>query len=100
MLVPITAYFFTIGFMGLCAFNVDAATGASIPLMSLGGVLFIISDSLICWNKFITSFSHADVFILGTYYPAQACILAGALMQMQHNSPAIYLPNLLDLQFA
>jgi len=45
------------------------STGAQFVL--IGGILFLISDSILAYNKFVRSFSRAQLLILGTYYIAQ-----------------------------
>jgi uncharacterized membrane protein YhhN len=37
----------------------------------IGSVLFMISDSILSWNKFISHISYSDVLIMTTYYIAQ-----------------------------
>lgn len=38
----------------------------------IGGVLFVISDSILSWNKFNVAFSGPLIML--TYYAAQFCI--------------------------
>lgn len=37
----------------------------------IGSVLFVISDSILAWNKFVSVIDFADVLIMVTYYAAQ-----------------------------
>jgi uncharacterized membrane protein YhhN len=37
----------------------------------IGSVLFMISDSILSWNKFVSHISYSDVLIMTTYYLAQ-----------------------------
>jgi len=100
-LVPVMVYYAVMSMMGVSAFNFDAAlmqraaefnatpAGAAaqhvhLPLASIGVILFIISDSFICWNKFIVSVPHANILVLTSYYPAQALLVHGAILSLQH----------------
>jgi len=37
----------------------------------MGAVLFIVSDSVLAWNRFRKKFQNAQTVILSTYYAAQ-----------------------------
>ncbi len=37
----------------------------------IGSVLFVISDSILAWNRFISVIDFADVLVMVTYYAAQ-----------------------------
>lgn len=41
---------------------------------AIGGLLFMLSDTLLAYNRFYTPLPYSAVFILGTYYPALWCI--------------------------
>lgn len=41
-----------------------------------GALLFMASDSVLAWNKFISEVASSDVIIMTTYYAAQFCIAA------------------------
>lgn len=36
----------------------------------IGSILFLISDSILAWNRFITDIPYSTVFIMTTYYSA------------------------------
>jgi uncharacterized membrane protein YhhN len=68
---PVVAYVAVIGAMGACAL----ATGN--PLFAAGAVLFMTSDSLIAWNRFVQPLSWAPLAIIVTYHLAQALLVTG-----------------------
>lgn len=48
-------------------------------LIFLGGLLFILSDSVLAYNKFKSHFKVAEIVILSTYYLAQTLIVIGVI---------------------
>jgi uncharacterized membrane protein YhhN len=48
--------------------------GVSARRAALGGVLFMLSDSLLAWNRFHGALPLATLWILGSYYVALWCI--------------------------
>jgi alkenylglycerophosphocholine hydrolase len=74
MTVPVTIYLFLIMLMGL-----SSILGKNNhPLIIVGAFLFIISDSLIAINMFLTKIPNSSFWIMFTYYPAQLLIVYGA----------------------
>lgn len=53
-------------------------------LLTLGGLLFYLSDALLAWHRFITPLTHRDVKVRMTYHAAQICLVWGALL---HSAP-------------
>ncbi|WP_339720250.1 lysoplasmalogenase [uncultured Paraglaciecola sp.] len=78
--IPVMAYLFAIGAMGLLAFQ------SSLPMRwaVLGAVLFIISDSFIAINKFICVFPLASYCIMASYYAAQYMLVTGFLNSVKN----------------
>ncbi len=75
MLIPVAAYLFIILAMG-----VSAALGrANHSLVIAGALLFILSDSLIAINRFLTPVPQSDLLIMITYYLAQFFITFGTV---------------------
>lgn len=75
---PVLAYIAVIMLMGFTAFNRQQRgryTGAG--LVTLGAILFIISDSLIALNNFYHDIALADFGIMLTYIMAQYFIIIG-----------------------
>ena len=42
------------------------------PVAAIGAALFVTSDSMIAWSKFVAPFAAAPVAIMVTYHLAQA----------------------------
>jgi uncharacterized membrane protein YhhN len=47
--------------------------------VALGAGFFMLSDSLLATNKFVSPLPMPQVWVLGTYYAAQVLIVAGML---------------------
>jgi uncharacterized membrane protein YhhN len=81
-----TVYFSAISLMCASAwgtfFRPNWYYGAAL-LAASGGLLFLISDSLLIYNRFFRHVSHAHFWIMTSYYLAQAAIMAGALLNFQ-----------------
>ncbi|MFF2500119.1 lysoplasmalogenase [Peribacillus sp. NPDC058075] len=68
LIIPVICYVTVISLMGWAAFM----TGNTAAI--IGGVLFVISDSILSWNKFIDDVAYSGPLIMLTYYAAQFCI--------------------------
>ncbi|MGE7762006.1 lysoplasmalogenase [Peribacillus sp. NPDC097895] len=68
LIIPVICYVTVISLMGWAAFMTGNAAAI------IGGVLFVISDSILSWNKFIGDVSYSGPLIMLTYYAAQFCI--------------------------
>jgi uncharacterized membrane protein YhhN len=68
LIIPVMIYLFIILSMGW--FSMMTGNVWSM----LGSTLFIISDSILAWNKFISHVSYSGVLIMLTYYTAQFLI--------------------------
>ena len=77
MLTPVAAYLFIILVMGISA----ALGAANHALVIAGALLFILSDSLIAMNRFLTPVPLSGFLIMMTYYLAQFSITFGSLKQ-------------------
>ena len=51
--------------------------------VALGACLFLLSDSLLAIDKFVTPLPLAGLWILSSYYAAQILIVLGTLRQHQ-----------------
>lgn len=63
---PVVAYLVVIGTM----LAVSVVSGN--PVAAIGAALFVTSDSMIAWSKFVAPFAAAPVAIMVTYHLAQA----------------------------
>jgi len=83
MLIPVTAYIVVISLMFLIAFNrAGKVSDVSFRWVAFGAFLFIVSDSLLAWNMFITELPLSQVLVLGTYGIAQFLIVSGMAEQL------------------
>ncbi len=79
---PVAAYFVAIGAMVVSAVATagrpewDAGHAA---LAIAGAALFMASDSMIGWDRFVAPFRNARVAIMVTYHVAQACLVLALL---------------------
>lgn len=55
------------------------AVGSGILLVAIGGVLFLLSDTTIAWQRFVRPFRYGEVAIIVSYHAAQLLILAGVV---------------------
>src|SRR5205807_3564260 len=80
--IPVAIYVVAIGAMVVSAI---AASGRPLwpPLNGAaaiaGALLFMASDSMIGWNRFVREFRGADVWIIVTYHLAQVLLVLGLL---------------------
>lgn len=76
--IPVFAYSAILILMSVMALNrFNAAARASAWLIWLGSVLFVFSDFMIAWNKFIEPVAGARMIIMSTYLLGQAGIAYG-----------------------
>lgn len=69
--IAVTAYIILIGTMVIGA---SKQGGIKAPLFIVGAVLFLFSDSVIAWNRFLMPVPHSQMWIMTTYYAAQLAI--------------------------
>jgi uncharacterized membrane protein YhhN len=67
---PVTAYMVAIGAM------LATALAVGNPLAAVGASLFVASDSMIAWDRFVGRFRGAGVLIMVTYHLGQALLVA------------------------
>jgi uncharacterized membrane protein YhhN len=87
MLVPVTVYLVIILGMGISA-SLGTTNHA---LVIAGACFFIVSDSLIAINRFLTPLPLAGYLVMGTYYAAQLLITIGSARHVdrEHSDSAI-----------
>jgi alkenylglycerophosphocholine/alkenylglycerophosphoethanolamine hydrolase len=64
--VPVVAYLVVIGAM------LAVAVASGNPIAAVAAALFVTSDSMIAWSRFVAPFAAAPVAIMVTYHLAQA----------------------------
>lgn len=80
MLLPVSVYAVVIGSMTAVALRRHGATNtSSFMAVMAGALLFVLSDSLIAWNKFQGAISHASLWIMLTYMMAQYLLVQGII---------------------
>ena len=87
LLIPVILYMLVILAMATSAFLRDKKVGAnSYNLVFFGALIFMVSDSLLAFNKFYLPFSLADFSIMFTYALAQLLIVKGLIIQSNKGS--------------
>jgi len=82
--LPVLIYCVAISMMGVSAVMRDKYKNpAGFYKVVAGALFFMISDSLLATNKFITPFDYSGPLILGTYFLAQYLIAVGCLVDMK-----------------
>jgi uncharacterized membrane protein YhhN len=77
---PVAAYVLVIATMSSQAWGRAKHLGdAASRLVGWGSVLFMLSDSLLALDKFVSPLPLAGLWVLATYYLAQALIVRGRL---------------------
>ncbi len=73
--LPVFVYIVAITAMGWLAAERFVYFGGTGPLLAFAGaVLFLVSDSVLAYDRFAGKVGLAQVIILGTYFPAQVLI--------------------------
>ena len=80
MKLPVLIYGFIISTMFVLALHMPVMVYREAgKQLALGAAFFVLSDSLLAFNKFYHAFPYAGIFIMLTYGAAQFCILTGGL---------------------
>jgi len=80
LLIPVAVYMMAIGLMGISA----ALYRKPSTVLFVGALLFVASDSMIGFNRFVSPLPAAHYAIMMTYYGAQLLILWGVLATEKH----------------
>lgn len=83
--LPVLIYMFVITVMGITASSING-NKIAVYSLSIGAILFIISDSLIAVNKFTTPIPYSTLLIMSTYGIGQFLITKGYLAVFQDKS--------------
>lgn len=81
--IPIAFYILVISLMvfsTLACLVRPMWTAAAAGFVALGGVLFMISDSILAYNRFVRSTPHAHLVVMSTYHLAQICLITGVII--------------------
>jgi uncharacterized membrane protein YhhN len=89
--LPVLLYTLVLLGMGVFALNRYQRTPPlSFRLVLMGALLFIVSDSALAVDKFVSPFQWAGVVVMATYSLAQYLIVLGMLVQMKsENQPVL-----------
>lgn len=76
--IPVLLYVLVIALMGLSAlWRYGSVNDKAFRITAYGAYSFILSDSILAFNKFVFSFDMADALIMTSYCLAQYLILKG-----------------------
>lgn len=67
--VAVATYMLVIGVM------TGSALAAGLPSAAIGALLFMLSDSMIAWNRFVAPFAGARLAIIVTYHVGQLLLV-------------------------
>jgi len=80
MKLPVRIYGVVLSFMLMLALHTMLGKNKKAALwMTMGAILFVVSDSLLAFNKFFSAFNNAGVVTMLTYGLAQLFITEGAI---------------------
>lgn len=79
LLVPVAVYGLILGAAAVCAL-------ATRPLIALGAAVFLVSDTLLAFDRFLPGFSvlQADFAIMLAYCLGQGLIILGIVVEARH----------------
>ena len=84
MRLPVILYTIVILSMLAGALNrIEKVKKVSFYLVLAGAILFVISDSVIAFNKFVHQFDSSGIVIMSTYVIAQYLIVVGYIIQFK-----------------
>ena len=85
---PVAAYVLVIALMAAQAIGrATVLRDAPSLWVAIGAGFFMLSDSLLATNRFVTPLPMAQVWVLATYYAAQALIVAGMVQGAARAEP-------------
>lgn len=74
MMIPVTAYMIAISLMAIAAgFRDDPR----FLWVAMGALIFMVSDTLIAVNRFVSPFEYSGIAVMTSYYAAQLLICVG-----------------------
>lgn len=63
-------------YMAVICFMVASAIASGSLRAAIGALLFLASDTLLAWNRFVQPFSHANVMVMVTYHLGQFLLVS------------------------
>ncbi len=78
--LPVLLYLLVIALMLIIAIHYDLSRWGYLHLFSAGAILFVVSDALLAWDRFIREFRPASLLVLGTYYSAQFLVTLAIIL--------------------
>jgi len=81
LIIPVLAYMTVLMMMGIFTL----ISTKSNRWLVIGGISFIISDSIIGINQFYTSIPNSHLLVMPTYYFAQFCLVKGMFLNQDRN---------------
>jgi len=83
MVAPVMLYTIVISVMVLLALNrYGKVCNRSFWPIAIGAAIFVVSDSVLAWNKFVSPLEFSHVYIMATYGMAQFLIALGSVFQV------------------
>jgi len=90
---PVAAYVLVIALMAAQAIGrATVLRDAPSLWVAIGAGFFMLSDSLLATNRFVTPLPMAQIWVLATYYAAQAMIVAGMVRGAARAEPSSAAP--------
>lgn len=80
MAIPVLVYSFMITLMAImAALRFGKTNGRSFILILIGAILFMLSDSLLAYNKFVNHLQVIELLVMVTYMLAQFLLVMGTI---------------------
>jgi len=78
--LPVRIYGVVLSFMFMLAMHTIFSRNKKAGwLMTIGAILFVVSDSILAFNKFYSPINYGDLMVMLTYGAAQLLIITGAI---------------------
>ena len=85
LLIPVTIYISVITAMGIfAALRYKKVSPVSFNFILIGAIFFMLSDTLLAFNKFMNPLPLAGFLIMSTYIAAQYLITEGSIEQLKN----------------
>jgi alkylglycerol monooxygenase len=91
--IPVAIYVLVIALMGAQALGRASVLQTSESRwVGVGAVLFMCSDSLLAWNKFVSPLPLSQLWVLGTYFAAQLLMVRFVMLPATKPSASSHCP--------